>query len=580
MSTLNFADTHNMVAFFAKPTESEGFEQIVDFLNAHTIKYALTVNRTIYTSCIKQFWATVKMKTVNGEVQLQALVDGKKMIITEATVRRYLQLKDAKGEVQDNATALYTPTIIPTIIKTSKERDGQFGKGLSITATGLDAEQDREESLGEEDASKHGRIANIDAYEDIYLVNVHTDKDVFGINDQDDANDKDDVDMFGVNNLEGDEVVVESEAVAMANTASTIPVTTTKGILLQDPSESIITTTTIPLKDMGKGIIVKEPLNMKKKYQINIDEQEAIRLQAAFDEEIDADYQMDKQMQAEEQEELRIEKKSKLFVQLLEARKKHFAVKRAEEKRNRPPTRAQQRSIMCTYLKNMARWKPKDLKNKSFANIQELLDKAMKRVNISVDMDKELVEESSKKAEIEKEESSLKRAGEELKPRKYKRKNDVTIVVQLLYHKSLTLIDYKIYQEGKKSFFQIIRVDGKHQMYLTFGNMLKNFDKEDLEVLWSISEYGRLQQGLVKVMNWKLYDSCGVHCITMQSMMFYLLVEKKYPLTKHTLHQMFNDVKFQVDYKYEMAFELLRLLIGMRSFTPETLKHLADEVDE
>ncbi|GJU91507.1 hypothetical protein Tco_1303930 [Tanacetum coccineum] len=560
MSTLNFADTHNMVAFFAKPTESEGFEQIVDFLNAHTIKYALTVNRTIYTSCIKQFWATVKMKTVNGEVQLQALVDGKKMIITEATVRRYLQLKDAKGEVQDNATALYTPTIIPTIIKTSKERDGQFGKGLSITATGLDAEQDREESLGEEDASKHGRIANIDAYEDIYLVNVHTDKDVFGINDQDDANDKDDVDMFGVNNLEGDEVVVESEAVAMANTASTIPVTTTKGILLQDPSESIITTTTIPLKDMGKGIIVKEPLNMKKKYQINIDEQEAIRLQAAFDEEIDADYQMDKQMQEEEQEELRIEKKSKLFVQLLEARKKHFVVKRAEEKRNRPPTRAQQRSIMCTYLKNMARWKPKDLKNKSFANIQELLDKAMKRVNISVDMDKELVEESSKKAEIEKEESSLKRAEEELKPRKYKRKNDVTIVVQLLYHKSLTLIDYKIYQEGKKSFFQIIRVDGKHQMYLTFGNMLKNFDKEDLEVLWSISEYGRLQQGLVKVMNWKLYDSCGVHCITMQSMMFYLLVEKKYPLTKHTLHQMFNDVKFQVDYKYEMAFELLRLV--------------------
>ncbi|GJZ36675.1 putative ribonuclease H-like domain-containing protein [Tanacetum coccineum] len=49
------------------------------------------------SSCYRQFWATVKMKTVNGEVQLQALVDGKKMIITEATVRRYLQLKDAKG---------------------------------------------------------------------------------------------------------------------------------------------------------------------------------------------------------------------------------------------------------------------------------------------------------------------------------------------------------------------------------------------------------------------------------------------------------------------------------------------------
>ncbi|GJU36018.1 hypothetical protein Tco_1184372 [Tanacetum coccineum] len=95
MTTLMFADTHNMVAFLSKPVESEGFEQIVDFLNAHTIKYALTFNPKIYTSCIEKFWATVKAKTVNGEVQLQALVDGKKIIITESIVRRYLELEDA-----------------------------------------------------------------------------------------------------------------------------------------------------------------------------------------------------------------------------------------------------------------------------------------------------------------------------------------------------------------------------------------------------------------------------------------------------------------------------------------------------
>ncbi|GKB86944.1 uncharacterized mitochondrial protein-like protein [Tanacetum coccineum] len=80
-----------------KSVESKGFEQIVDFLNTHTIKYALTVNPMIYTSCIEQIWATVKVKTVNGEVQLQALVDGKKIIITEAIVRRDLQLEDAEG---------------------------------------------------------------------------------------------------------------------------------------------------------------------------------------------------------------------------------------------------------------------------------------------------------------------------------------------------------------------------------------------------------------------------------------------------------------------------------------------------
>ncbi|GKD03952.1 hypothetical protein Tco_1178926 [Tanacetum coccineum] len=97
MATLKFADSHNMVAFLSKPAESEGFEQIVDFLNAHPIRYALTVNPTIYVSCIEQFWSSVVAKTINGEVQLHALVDGKRIIITETSVRRSLRLADAEG---------------------------------------------------------------------------------------------------------------------------------------------------------------------------------------------------------------------------------------------------------------------------------------------------------------------------------------------------------------------------------------------------------------------------------------------------------------------------------------------------
>ncbi|GJV71994.1 hypothetical protein Tco_1491989 [Tanacetum coccineum] len=97
MADLKFADTHNMVVFLDKPTESEGFKQIVDFLNANLIKYALTINPTIYISCIKQFWSTVKAKTINKEVQLHALVDGKKIIVTESSVRRDLELVDEKG---------------------------------------------------------------------------------------------------------------------------------------------------------------------------------------------------------------------------------------------------------------------------------------------------------------------------------------------------------------------------------------------------------------------------------------------------------------------------------------------------
>nr|GEZ71257.1 hypothetical protein [Tanacetum cinerariifolium] len=96
MSTLKFAEVHNLVAFLSKPTESERVEQTVDFLK-NRMQYALTLNPIIYTSCIEQFWATVKAKTVTGKVHLQALVDGKKVFITESTVRRDLQLEDAKG---------------------------------------------------------------------------------------------------------------------------------------------------------------------------------------------------------------------------------------------------------------------------------------------------------------------------------------------------------------------------------------------------------------------------------------------------------------------------------------------------
>ncbi|GKE41456.1 hypothetical protein Tco_1468740 [Tanacetum coccineum] len=97
MSTPKFAETHNLVAFLEKPEESNGFEEIIDFLNAISIQYALTVNPTIYTTCIEQFWTSAKVKTVNRERQIQALVDKKKVIISEASIRSDHKLDDAEG---------------------------------------------------------------------------------------------------------------------------------------------------------------------------------------------------------------------------------------------------------------------------------------------------------------------------------------------------------------------------------------------------------------------------------------------------------------------------------------------------
>ncbi|GJZ58257.1 hypothetical protein Tco_0613751 [Tanacetum coccineum] len=87
-----------MVAYLKKPTGSEGFQEIVDFLNRSHIRYALTKNPTIYVSLIEKFWQTATVRTVdNGEQEITAIVDGKYFTITEASVRRHLQLANADG---------------------------------------------------------------------------------------------------------------------------------------------------------------------------------------------------------------------------------------------------------------------------------------------------------------------------------------------------------------------------------------------------------------------------------------------------------------------------------------------------
>nr|GEV09391.1 UBN2 domain-containing protein [Tanacetum cinerariifolium] len=199
------------------------------------------------------------VKKIFREAQLQALVDGKKVIITESTIRRDLQLEDAEsvdylpnaaifeqltlmGYEKISKKLTFYKTSVPTSVANEAINEEMYDslERATTTSTSLDAEQDRGNifttqskattnepgsqgtSLGggprcqeamrdnvaqtrservfkvsndpllvevntprSEDASKQGRIANIDANEDIYLVNVHNDEDMFGVNDLD-----------------------------------------------------------------------------------------------------------------------------------------------------------------------------------------------------------------------------------------------------------------------------------------------------------------------------------------------------------------------------------------------------------
>ncbi|GKD32027.1 hypothetical protein Tco_1242805 [Tanacetum coccineum] len=283
-----------------------------------------------------------------------------------------------------------------------------------------------------------------------------------------------------------------------------------KGVVIGEQSK--FTTRTrpqqLPSKDKGKGIMEEPGKPTKKKDQIKHDEEVAQRLQAQMQAEleeedrlvsqreeeanivswdnvqamIDADYQMAQQMQAEEQEKLSIKEKSKLFVQLLEARKKHFAAIRAKEKRNKPLTKAQKRNTMSTYLKNMAGYKHNQLKNKIFDDIQKA-EAEIAQESSSKRAGTELEQESSKKQKVDedKETTELQRLIEVVP-----NEEEVAIDVIPLATKPPSIVDYKIHKEGKKTYYQIIRTDGSSKMYLVFSYMLKSFDREDLETLWKL----------------------------------------------------------------------------------------------
>nr|GEX04590.1 JmjC domain-containing protein [Tanacetum cinerariifolium] len=73
MVALRYKDEHNKVGYLLKPTGSDDYHQIIDFLRASHIRYALTHNPIIFDSLVKQFWSTATLRSpelVRSRLQL------------------------------------------------------------------------------------------------------------------------------------------------------------------------------------------------------------------------------------------------------------------------------------------------------------------------------------------------------------------------------------------------------------------------------------------------------------------------------------------------------------------------------
>nr|GEZ19770.1 hypothetical protein [Tanacetum cinerariifolium] len=296
MMTLKFTDTHNVVAFLSKPTESDGFEQILDFLNAHPIRKPKRKD----TQVPKPSGPT---ESIADEAAHKELGDS---LVRVATTASSLEAEQDNGNItktQSKATPnesssqgtnsgggprcqeTMRDTIAQTrrVNKLEKRNRLRTHKLKRLYKVGLSARLESsgdEESLGDDASKQERRIDATDADEDITLVGV-----------QDDA----DKEMFDLDTLVGEEVfvarqnenVVEEvvDAAQVSTAATNVTITTkeitlaqaledlktskpkVKGIVFQEPDKSTTTTTISSQQshDKGNGIMIEEPVKPKKK---------------------------------------------------------------------------------------------------------------------------------------------------------------------------------------------------------------------------------------------------------------------------------------------------------------------------
>nr|GEW01566.1 hypothetical protein [Tanacetum cinerariifolium] len=149
--------------------------------------------------------------------------------------------------------------------------------------------------------------------------------------------------------------------------------------------------------------------------------------------------------------------------------KKDNTVMRYQALNRKPITEAQARKNMMIYLKNMAVFKMDFLKKGE----KEIEEEGSKRKGDSLNQD------AAKKQRINEGEEELKA---HLQIIVNDDDDDVFTEATPLASK-VPVVDYQIHHENNKPYYKIIRADGTHKLFLSFIPLLKNFDREDLEML-------------------------------------------------------------------------------------------------
>nr|GEV08850.1 hypothetical protein [Tanacetum cinerariifolium] len=536
-----------MVAYLSKSIASAGFNQIVDFLNTQVIQYALKVNPSIYVSCIKQFWAMASIKKANDVVNLRALIDGKMqrgMRRTNSVVQwrllssALLQVESSTSLMDDlsSHTNQYTSTVLTQKVFANMRR---VGMGFSRVETPLFASMlvQPQVEVKEDDVEVHvaptppsPTIEPLPPLQDSITTPLQAQPAPPSSPPHEQQTDTSESSMTLLNTL------IETCATLSQKVAQ----------LKQDKISQALEI--LKLKKRVKKLEKKrrskssglKRLRKKRKDDDNASTKEmnAVEPTVFDDEEVAMTMAQTLINMKSKKARLLDEQMAK---RLHDEEERHFDnIRKYLSHKRKPVSMAQTRKNMIIYLKNMAGYKMEHFKGMTYDKVRPIFEREHNKVQTLFKPDKDVEEPQKKRV-----------AKETLRQVSFKKLKAVEVLGSVSTQDTPTNDPKKISEEDVQNMLEIvlvsefkksIRVGGITESYKSFEDMLKGFDKEDLDALWRLVKekisitvptvdkekalwvelkrlsepdtddvIWKLQRYMHYPITWKLYSNYGVH---------------------------------------------------------------------
>nr|GEV98675.1 hypothetical protein [Tanacetum cinerariifolium] len=503
-----------------------------------------------------EFWATVSIKKVNNVVKLRAIIDGKRVVVFEDFIRHDLRLDDADGVECLPNEEIFTelarlgyekPPHVLTFYKAFFSAQWKF-----LIHTLVQCISTKRMVWNEFSCSMASAVICLATSR-----KFNFSKYIF-----DSMGRKDDVSAATKEASPADPTVFDDEEVTMTMAQTLIKIKAKKSRLLDE--------------------------QMTKRLHYEEVEQATAR---------------------EKQEKDDLEKAKVLQKQYVDKQENidwNVVVKRMQEKhldnirkyqslKRKLISIAQARKNMIVYLKNMAGYKMEHFKGMTYDKVRPIFEREYNKVQTLFKPDKDVEEPTKKRV-----------AKETLLRESFKKLKQLKSQVLILHKIPQLMILRKCLKKMlrtylKSSQYLSLRVGGITEAYQSFEDMLKGFDKEDLDALWRLVKerlssvvltvdkekalwvelkrlfepdtedvLWKLQRYMHYPLTWKLHSNCGMHQVssTMKSHGMFMLTEKNYPLSNRVI-TLILSAKLQVEEDNDMARDLV-MKIFMEANKPKS----------